>query len=184
MIADDLARNEMSYRYAWKPYFDIVDDRLVLKNVPVPDDPPPAKLRRLRSVLSYSHLADAIFHRLAPTWWLLPGEQRVHDRGTEVAALLMERLARYCAERGVPVLVVTQCDRSVNARALQPVLARARAAGMRVLDLAAALARRLREEPTLIDQFYFGPFTGHMTAAGNRWVAERIAAEIRRLEGS
>lgn len=182
-IPDDLNRSELSYRYAWKPYFSIEEEELVLRNVPVPRLPPPVNYRVVRDLLSYSHLADAVFRRVAPDWWYLAGaEQRAHDDGVSVGRLLMNRLARAADRHGVRVLVVAQTDRSLSTVGVNEVLEAAESNGLETLDLAEHLARKIHADPRIEEEFFLGPFGGHMTSAGNRWVAEKIAAKLEDLE--
>ena len=179
MIADDLKRSELAYRYAWKPYFEVIEGKLEIRNIPVPSLPPPIRYRWIRNSLSYSHLADAVFRRIAPTWWYLEGsEQKVHDQGTEVASLLMYRLAEIVRGREIRVIVVAQCDRSFDTESLVPVLWHASKAGLEVLDLASPLAKLIEAEPTLEEEFFLGPFGGHMTSQGNDWIAEQIFVRL------
>ena len=173
-IADDVRRTQISVRAdsASKPFFVVDGDGLVLHNDPVP--PPKAGMDPIRRVLGYSHLADAIFRRLAPAYWLAGPNTQVHERGPEVACLLMERLARLRDTLAVPVLVVSQAEHGAGrAPALtEGVLACADAQGLETLALHAELAELARSEP----RRYASLFFGHMTEAGNRFVAERIAA--------
>ena len=185
MIADDLERNELSYRFAWKPYFDIVDGKLKLQNIPVPKLPPPVRYRSARDILSYSYFANALFRRLAPTWWQFEGaEQRVHRMGAEVAGLLMRRIEDKVRDRNIRVVVVAQCDRSMDTTSLKPVLQQAVDAGLETLDLATPLADLIKTNPHLEDVMFLGPFAGHMTADGNRWIAKKIAEKLDQTGGA
>ncbi len=183
MIADDLQRSELAYRYGWKPYFDIVDGELELRNVPVPELASPVRFPKLRNALGYSHLANGLFRRLTPNWWYNQGiEQRAHNQGTEVAMLLMNRIADVVADRNIRVIIVAQADRSLDVESLKPVLKSAEENGFEALDLAAPLAERLKADPSLEAATFLGGFAGHMTASGNAWVAERIAERLGSLD--
>jgi hypothetical protein len=176
MIADDLRRAEMSYRYAWKPYFAVVDGALELRNVPVPMLPPPVRFERLRDILSYSRLANAIFRRLSASWWIMEGDElRVHDQGQAVAQLLMHRLHDALEGNNVRVVIVAQADRSMDTLSLLPVLESARAVGFETIDLAGELAILIDENPNLFEDYFLGTFSGHMSSRGNEWVARRLA---------
>ena len=182
MIADDLSRNELAFRYGWKPYFEIAAGKLQLRNVPVPQREAPVRLRWLRDALDYSYLANGVFRRLAPGWWHHQGvEQRVHQQGLEVAMLLMRKIATMVRSRGIDVIVVAQADRTLDAETLHPVLATAAENGLHTLDLASPLANMMRNDPTLDDVMFLGPYAGHMTSAGNDWVARQIAEKLRTL---
>ena len=91
-VDDDIHRCQLSFYTGWKPYFDIEQGELVLRNSPVPagtsaggiwkPSPPPAL-----SPLGYSYLARSVIMRLDPNW-LVYGMGREHERGAEVASLL------------------------------------------------------------------------------------------------
>lgn len=180
MIADDLKRAELSYRDGWKPYFEMGHGgELKLRNVPVPQSPRPVRLRRIRDLLSFSHLAHAVFRRVSSEWWLREGaEHRVHNDGAVIAQLLMNRLSDSIRGKNIRVLVVAQADRSLDAVSLLPVLERARSVGFETIDIATELQALIRARPEFAESFFLGPFAGHMTSQGNRWVAERLAGKL------
>src|SRR5262249_3215390 len=95
-ISDDVTRTEYSYCQfgrGWKPYFDDVGGTAVLRNVPVPQGPPPHRLRAIRRMLGYSLFADAVFGRVAPVWWRgQTRTARVHRDGENVSVELLTRL--------------------------------------------------------------------------------------------
>lgn len=185
MIADDLKRSELAYRYGWKPYYDIVDGALELRNVPVPERASPVRYPALRDALGYSYLANGLLRRLAPNWWHNQGiEKRAHDQGTEVAELLMARLAKLVDGRNIRVIVLGQADRSLDVDSLKPVLESAEQNGLAALDLTTALAERLENDPSLESATFLGGFAGHMTSAGNEWVAQNIAQYLAGLDAA
>src|SRR5438445_8398568 len=87
-VADDINRTEYSY-YPYgrgrKPYFEYENGALVLRNVPVPQEPAPTgprSFQTLRRALGYSCLADAVLDRIARRWWQnLPVAERIHHNG-------------------------------------------------------------------------------------------------------
>ena len=96
-IADDVDRNTLAQRTGTeKPYFDVVNSKLVLRNVPPsPNRPRIKQIGFLRTVLGYSYLADWSARRLgASAWWYAGGFPllRVDTDGPLVACLLMYRL--------------------------------------------------------------------------------------------
>lgn len=182
LIPDDIKRCELSRRFTEIPWYDIVRGELVLRNVPVPDTADSALDRQyVRKLLGYSALCDTFFWNAAPVWWV--GDQRevyVHPRGVGnvIAAKLLDRLAATCRTRGVRLLVVLQdvaepVDWTIADGA--SFLAHADATGVERLDLQTEFVALARAEPRLRQRY----FAGHMTAAGNQWVAERIAATLR-----
>jgi hypothetical protein len=181
-IPGDIGRSEFSKRYTWLPYFDIEDGQLVLRNVPVEDLDRGADgdgWRPIKHVLGYSALADALLaHGFEPWWYLNEKTVRVHPpgRGAELALLMVDRLVVLCRERGVRLLWVVQgVDQDAAATA---VLARARSSGAETLDLVTLFLSAERQEPGLRERY----FHGHMTPAGNRWVAARLHDAIRDVE--
>lgn len=183
LIPDDIKRCEMSKRFTEVPWYDLVDGELVLKNVPVPDSDASALDRQyVRRLLGYSALCDTVLWNTVPTWWV--GDQRevyVHPRGTgsRIAAKLLDRLAATCRERGIRLLLVLQdvAEPADWAREDgQRLLAHAAAIGVSCLDLQSAFDRLAAADPGLRQRY----FAGHMTAAGNAWVAEQVASALAR----
>jgi len=179
IIPDDVRRCEFSYRFAAKPYFDIVNGKLDLRNVPVPP-PAPRSEGLLLSVLGFSHLADAVFTKLAPAFWLdqTPGTVSANRSGRDIAGLLIDRVQNVAASHGARLLFVVQGHPPFDDRDwVEPVIARAELRGIAVLDLFSALRKLLVENPFEVPSF----FDIHMTPRGNRWVAEQIAAQIKAM---
>ncbi len=183
LIPDDIKRCEMSKRFTEVPWYDVVDGAIVLRNVPVPDTADSALDRQyVRRLLGHSALLDTIFWNAVPTWWV--GDQRevyVHARGTglAIAAQLLDRLASACRQREVRLLLVLQdvAEPADWSRADgQALLAHARATGVPCLDLVQAFDGLAAQDPSLRQRY----FAGHMTAAGNAWVAEQVAKALAR----
>ena len=186
---DDIFRCEFSYRYAWKPYFDIVDGELALRNVPVPE---PGTLTPeetlLQRALRGSHLVSFLVMRLDPDRWAIPDAIRAHERGMEVAGRLVDRLAGLGGERGIPILFVSQWVPGPDYRPARALVGRARESGLRALDLERPLLRLLPEEHDEMVRWKHlfnieeekGEFlmVGHMNPRGNEAVARIIAREI------
>jgi lysophospholipase L1-like esterase len=173
IVADDIRRCEYAYRWAWKPYFELQDDRLHLKNQPVPAaDRPEASHSALRSLLGYSRLADAVFLRTHDEWWLRGrGVIKAHDHGEAVAREILDELARLQERRGIPVVFVVIMARNADRELVEPVIAHARALSLAVLDIARDLQIALAADPGLA-------LADHLSPSGNRWVAQRIEAYL------
>jgi len=177
-VADDLARAQDSYRYAAKPWFSIEEGRLELHGVPVSRASRPDPWAFLR----WSFLADRILGGLIGERWWLPHRVREHERGVEVSLLLVERLAQL----GSPVLLVAQWIPGTDHGPARALLDYADARGVGTLDLEPPLRALLERDPEALWRLFFAmpagdrSLPGHMTGAGNAWVAERIAEALAR----
>ncbi len=177
-ISDDINRTEFSFYpwgRGWKPYFEREGDSLVLRNVPVPREPPRLRAEVLRQVLGYSQLADALLSRLAGQWWRgVPAIRKVHEDGDQVSALLLARLDSLARQHGARFLAVALpiTGRIGGNERLPAVVEGARSRGVEVLDLTPAAAEAGRDRAE-----WFMP-GGHYSPAMNRWVAEQIGAHV------
>jgi hypothetical protein len=189
-IADDVRRAEQ--RILWgidKPYFSIERGGLVLRNVPVP--PPTAAtepLDPLRQVLGHSFLVHTAMRRLGFTRWWLRGQvlhaEAAHDKGIEVACLLMDRLHAVGRDHGLRVLIVAQYTANAwwselstygdETRVVERVLACARGRELETLDTRPGIEAAVRVDG--FQRYYVG---GHMNDAGNRLTAELVASRLR-----
>jgi hypothetical protein len=191
LISDDVSRCEYAYRYAWKPYFEIEDGALVLRNVPVPaphQGPPEEAL--WRRAIRWSLLADLVMRRLDPEGWLLPDSVRVHRQGVAVARLLVDRLADNAERRGHRLLLMLQWHPGWDGRPAAPVLERAAERGVEVIQLESLLRSDIQAASDDATRFFNlnprpgGSYeVGHMTALGNARVAHYLAERLATLQG-
>ncbi|WP_189992634.1 hypothetical protein [Thalassobaculum fulvum] len=196
-VYDDVRRTQLVQNAgAEKPYFEVVDGRLELRNVPPsPDRPRVGQLGVVRTLLGYSYLADWIARRADATgWWYGPGfaEVQVHTDGQEVACLLMHRLRSVQESTGARVMVVAQYAARDLATPDDPrsvedltgtgrVLECAATAGLIAVDTLPALRARYRAGPTtFVGQYYVRAVP---SAAGYRVVAEQVADALARAYG-
>ena len=182
-ISDDINRTEYSYYpygRGWKPYFEYGNGSLVLRNVPVPQEPSPPSYRRfqtLRRALGYSHLADAVLKGIARRWWQnLPVIERIHHDGEDVSVDLLVRLDSLTkSRRGQFIAIALATNGRIGGNARLPNLVkRAREKGVNVLDLSTDV---LKLQPSQLQTLFLPG--GHYSPAMNRSVAERIAAFLR-----
>lgn len=182
LIADDVTRCEYSYRYSWKPYFDIESDALVRRNDPVPSPgfSPPGE-GPLRRSLRKSFLADFVLRRLDPSDWLVRGSVRVHKRGEEVSRLLIDRLADAAQERGHGLLVMLQWVPGGSSSRADALVERARERGVDLLLIEKPLRRAINSSEFSMESFFHvravpgnPKQVGHMSPEGNRFVAAAI----------
>ena len=93
---DDVWRDEL--KIAWsrqKPYFEVADGRLELRNVPVPGQPhAPVPLPAAARLLGWSVLADVVVNRLGlqEGWFFDDVRALPRGDGEDIACLLMPRL--------------------------------------------------------------------------------------------
>lgn len=187
---DDVRRCEYAYRYAWKPWFEVVDGALAIRGVPVPEPgtPPPGE-PLWRRALRWSFLGDAVMRRLDPADWLIPDSLRVHRQGVSVARLLIDRLADAAQTRGLLLLLVVQWHPFADAAPAPPLVRHALERGIPVLATEALLRRRIAAHErgaeglfkVLTDDERVRGF-GHLTPEGNGVVARAIARRLRALE--
>lgn len=182
LIDDSVRRCEFSYRFAWKPYFEL-DGGLQLRNVPVPGpEVIPVSDDLLIRSLGWSHAAAFVGGRLDPDGWILPESIRVMEDAAPVANALIDRLDALARERGVELLLVLQWHPFHDTRVTRPLMHHARSRGIQLLraysDLAAAVPSTSEDTPSW--EHFFRP-SGHMNPAGNAELARIIA---RRLDAS
>lgn len=179
-IPDDVYRNTLAQRTGTeKPYFDVVNSKLVLRNVPPsPSRPRVKQIGFLRTVLGYSYLADWSARRLgASAWWYAGGFPllQVDTDGPLVACLLMYRLKVLEARTGIKTLVVAQYldlfsekERQIAANLLKC----AQKADLATLDTREQLLAAYQAGPSEYARYFV---SAHMSAAGNLLIAQQIA---------
>lgn len=196
-IYGDVRRTQLIQRTGVeKPYFDVVDGALVLRNVPPSRNRPRIEqMGVVRAALGYSYLVDWTARRLGATeWWYAGGfpQVKVHDDGPTVACLLMRRLKALEEKTGSKVLVVAQylsrnitdlvSPKSVEElTGSERLLACAQQAGLATLDTLSSLRALYDADPAGFYSKYF--LVAHMSKAGNRVVAEGVADALVELLG-
>lgn len=172
-IPHDVLRCTMSYWSGFsKPYFDIDSSGLRLHPAEVPS---PSFLDPIKKLLALSMTLDTLFP--AFLHWQGPRELRVHERGGEVACLLMQRLRELGRARKVRIVVVAYPQELTSASADEvtkdQVLACARTDDLLVLDLFPVFDSVSMEQRGQL-------FDRHYTAEGNRLVAGELAGFLAR----
>jgi len=154
-IADDVRRSEMKRLWgAEKPYFELVNGALVLRNTPVPLPPTPADtLSILQRLFGRSLLVDTVLrHQGWQYEWAIDHVRVLSEaEGERQVCPLMRRLATL----GVPTLVVAEYDpylwqdadyAPLVHRVTGLVLKCAEAAGLATLDLFPAIDAAVRSQ--------------------------------------
>ena len=174
LIVSFIPHDVLRCDYSWflghpKPYFELDGTGLRQHPTPVPRSWFAPVRNRLLSTFAASYLFE---HTLV---WEGPEEERVHDRGLEVACRLMQRLADLGRARRMRVLVLAQAQQAVSDQSDVTIkdrtLACAHASGLATLDLFPLLAEMPEAEREKL-------FSGHMTPAGNAFVAKEVARFI------
>jgi len=172
-ISDDISRAEYSYYWAWKPYFEFVENRLITRNIPVPKGlPDQSRFERLREVLGYSFLAAEIIRRVGPRSWRFSGFIKKTGSGDAVSLALLKRFHAMLRKRGARLIVVALpvIGGPQKSSRLAKLVAGAREAGITVLDLVPRIAEVKRQAGAPL----FRP-RGHYSPMMNGWVARKIA---------
>jgi len=171
LIVGFIPHNVMRCEYSWflghpKPYFELEGAGLRAHLPPVPA----TWFAPIRDRLLSTSIAAYLFERSLV--WEGPAEERVHGDGLEVACRLMQRIADLGRARGMRVLLLAQSQQAspdgADAGIKDRVLACAQANGLATLDLFPLLADTPEAEREPL-------FKGHMTPAGNAFVADALA---------
>jgi len=181
-IADDVRRMEMKRVWgAEKPYFALVDGKLVERNVPVPPSPDPATtLDGWDIAFGRSALVKTVLESLG--WWYEWTADHVRVMPSGDGLTLVCPLFKRLAKVGVPVLVVGQYApyhwqneryARTTSQTMQSVLACADEAGFATLDLFPAIDEGVRKQG--LWKIYR---IAHPSPAGAALAAKAIAAEL------
>lgn len=188
-VADDIRRTEMSERNSVaKPWFDIVENRMILHNSPVPKPEPEktlsemALVERLKNLAAYSYFVHDFMSEYFPHVWLQKkwAIVKAHENGLAVSCRLLQEFESFTAARGIALYLLVQygdrepydpevtgeLDRLLACAVLSP--------GTTVLDLRKTLLAIRATDPAR----YASLFRGHMTPRGNELVATRLAAAM------
>lgn len=188
MIYDDLRRAEMGRVWgADKPYFTVEGETLSLRNVPVP--PPTTQQAPLtlgQRVLGRSMLVQLTMLAVGLMDAWSHDDTFVHPEGegVRIACLLMKRLAAFGHEADAKVVVVGLYDADAwrwrwlgslarQQRALDATLSCAARAGIETIDTYGPFDRAISAGG--VEALYH---RWHTNAAGNRLIAELIAARL------
>jgi hypothetical protein len=187
-IPDDIRRCAMSVEWGLaKPYFELMNGRLTLENVPVAPAPPAPKESGPLFVLGYSRLAHAVMKRLFPEWWLTPQktyEKPMYDdaNATKVACALLHELEGLIEAHSSRLIILVQHREEESfseSASAESVLTCLSDPATRVLDLGSTLSRLKAQDPSIYKQLWQSD-GGHMSAAGNIFVALEIMKVLTR----
>ncbi len=176
-IQDDVRRCEYSIRSGvYKPYFTVANGELLLhKPLQII---PKHELDRARRILGYSCFFHRLFFKFSRPWWIhgyLWKGSRVHENGMQVSCLLMERLADFSRRSGVPTMVAFLYAIDEPPEIFSELSACVRHANIPLWDPYQELMELRKKNPAE----YKSLFDGHMTAKGNRVMAEMMTKFMR-----
>lgn len=188
-IADDIGRAEAWLRFgAPKPYFELIENQLVLRNTPVPlREETVSGFEKLKSVFGYSYAIHKLMmmNRYKAAWIARTGLYRkAHDYGADVACVLLKNLEGMAARRRIKLYVLAQYMRSNGdpeyAKKLELVDGLLSCIGdpsTTVVDLRYILEATWRLDKDSYRRLFKRV---HMTSEGNRLVAERLFEVMRK----
>ena len=193
VLDDDINRAGLKvYGGAPKPWFQVRDGRLLHHHNPVPAPTPDGDKPILRW-LAYSYLIVWATERLG---WAHLWEHRAFvwadNDPVKVTCALLDRIKQATDARGIPLYVVMLYAGSDRVAIMDPeiekvrplaVSACSRGMGVATIDLVADLVALAKNDPATYRGLYHraGPnkdLYGHMTDAGNAFVARAIVARM------
>jgi hypothetical protein len=184
MIAGSHARAGYAVRHgAYKPYFDLVNGELVLRNVPVAEQD---KVGWFRYILGHSYVLHFPMHHLATEWWWRGAMWDFRKAGNDdvaVSCALVRRLRDFAAARdmGLSFLFMVEEEDSRNDPSLPPfrdcVLA-LRGPRVTVIDGQPFYTDLYRREPSRRAKLHNPAPNSHFTPEGNAIMARLEAAAI------
>lgn len=179
--------------YGWgKPYFTIDDHgELALHNNPVPEPGHNNTVSLAKRLASYSYVLDFLMTRYAPLLWFSDSDKEFNEVPTDKVRLgcaLLRRLKADADSYNARSMLVMQhgADADIAAETDEQLsVARcARQLGFIVVDEHPLINDMAQKDPAVIDTLFLREHgvRGHMTAKGNRLIAELVAAAIREHE--
>lgn len=184
-IPNDIWRNQISARSGVnKPYFDIQNGSLALKNTPVP---PPALTDfgnpGIREYLGYSVFVHYFMMRSKFAMWWIRGNQwkdrNVHGdaTGEEIACLIIRELDEIAETRNIAVYLLAQYGKPVGSPYTQNSRRAIKCATPRnlvVVDLYNPLLEIKNRDRHEFRSLFTEGKRHHMTYQGNRFVAKTL----------
>lgn len=191
MLDQDILRAGYSAFGAPKPYYEIKEGKLALRNSPVPETGHKEfKENFVFDVLGYSFVIDQIMRSIAPLSWLgATGQKftRVGNDEVEVTCLLLKQLKQKTEALNIRTFLVMQYGGAYVSTASKPsaigvaVGKCASTMGYQVIDEFDLLKTIAVADPDRFKTFYklHGTSWGHMSEAGNGQIAAMIAAAFK-----
>lgn len=197
-IPDNMHRAELSVFHSFpKPFYDVRDGKLVLKNVPVPRyEPSYEQVGLFRLLLGYSFFVDrlAVSLGLADKWYMGSGELRVeHQQGAEVGCIIVNKLRELEIKKNLRVILyplysfhdVYGKTYPESFRKHQAMARCAKKKNIKVADPLPSLFQ-YKADNNLSDEDFFGSFwgypsDGHFNLNGYKFTADFVTPFVRGL---
>ncbi len=165
LIEDDISRTEVSSRSnAEKPFYRLEEGALVLDSAPLLPFPSDGSHGSIRFLIKSSSALRLVFRS-----WLYP-EHKEHEDGLAVSCLLTKQLAALQQRYGIPILLLAEMKEDLPRIELVQLQRCAEASGLDVIDTYPVLSEIRRSSPDRWESLW----DGHMSAAGNRVIAEIV----------
>jgi hypothetical protein len=191
ILAEDTLRNNFEiYGGAYKPYFAVEGGKAILKGVPVPHvSRDNLGLDLTRRIFGHSYLIRVVSLRLGVEARWIANEYRYrqifpNETGVKISCALMDRLAKLRAEHGLRVIVLMQYGGPDSQDGPPwygpPVVACAKERGLETVDSHPVLHDLSIREPQKFKDLWIdeGGQMGHMTAAGNKLIAQLLQQQM------
>jgi hypothetical protein len=174
IIPDNVNRCGLRIREAHKPYFDVVDGKLKLRQVPVPKRSNSEPF--YKPVLGRSHLVHSIMKRAAPYWWAPGRYVREHDDYVQVCELLLVRFKELSEKyEFTPKFVVLGTNAPwFHREHVVPLFRKAIELEIDFIDLQLKMFRMYEEDKAAYRKLFR---LWHCSPEGNEWIAQQVAAE-------
>ena len=183
-ISDSINRLSLSVRHGVpKPYFLIENDKLVLKNTPVPFIKH-RKLDLFRKMFGYSHLVHKLMSAYFPNYWwkgTMYEFRQIRNNKMEIAKKLFCRLAKYSGSKK-RIIILVQSGSSPSKRELkilEPMLndVLRNTKNVKVVNNLASLISLKENDHEELKSLFVQSYI-HMSSKGNRFVAEQISKNM------
>lgn len=193
-LTNDIDRSEYNiYSGGHKPYFEIMDGKLVRRNKPVPLPGSSIKhLGLIKQVLGYSYFVTWAMKRIGfqkqwgRGWNLLYQRATKPGDGAKITCLLLDDFKKYCDEKGIRLILIIQYGstehyiENTQSSDAKTVVEHAKEIGIETIDFWSVIRDiRIKSEEKFRDLYVLfpdGKTLGHMSANGNRMTAEEILA--------
>ena len=182
-VYDDMRRCQQSVRHGVpKPYFKVKNNRLVLKNVPIPFKEN-VQMDLFRRIFGYSQLVHKLMCRLAPQyWWQDTMNDFRYVKGNnalQITALLLHELKKFTDEHRRVILLILD-DRGIDETrhlVFRKIIdyVQKHLPQVEICDAASVLFELKKTNPKKFEELYHG---AHMSSDGNAMIALMVAKII------